>query len=77
LNSNGPQVNPRNASQYTCSEAYTKLKNQAAGSYPTLVATSGRVMSAYGRCDSCSPETKVTDMMDFYNISSSNVRDFQ
>lgn len=78
LNSNGPQVNPRNASQYTCAGAYTRLKNQAAGSYPTLVATSGRVMAAYGRCDdTCSPEVKVTNMMNFYNIASSNVRDFQ
>lgn len=77
LNSNGPQVNPRNASQYTCAEAYTKLKNQASGSYATLMSASGRVMGSYGRCNGCNPMTKVGDMMNFYNISTSNVRDFQ
>lgn len=77
LNSNGPHVNPRNASQYTCSEAYTKLKNQASGSYETLMGASGRVMRSYGRCNGCNPMTKVADMMNFYNISTSNVRDFQ
>ncbi|EGT5675316.1 conjugal transfer protein TraG [Cronobacter dublinensis subsp. dublinensis] len=75
--SNGPPVNPRNASQYTCAEAYTKLKDQASGSVSTLNNSFARVLGQYGRCNDCTASQKVTEMMNFYNISSSNIRDFQ
>lgn len=75
--SNGPQINPRNASQYTCAEAWTKLKDQASQSSTTTMNTVGRVLGMYNKCDGCTASQKVTEMMDFYNLSTSNVRDFQ
>ncbi|PHM72216.1 conjugal transfer protein TraG N-terminal domain-containing protein [Xenorhabdus sp. KJ12.1] len=76
-NSNGPKINPKYASQYTCAEAFTKLKNQAHDSYSTITSDYGRILSVQGRCKACSPKDKVIEMMNFYNLSSTDIRDFQ
>lgn len=75
--SNGPSVNPRNASQYTCAEAYSKVKDQASSASPTLSAASARVMTMMGHCQNCTASQKITEMMNYYNISTNSIRDFQ
>lgn len=77
MNSNGPLYNPRNASQYTCAEAYTKLSNQASVSSGTLLSSAQKVKNMYGRGSTETITQSMQDMLEFYGASSVDIREFQ
>lgn len=75
--SNPPAGDTHKSSQYTCSQAYSMLKDQAAKGYSVLTTAGGRILAMKGHCNNCSAETKFTDMVNFYNNGNTDVRSFQ
>ena len=70
----------RNESIYPCNQAYTKLNNQLRASAPTLDNSYNDSLAAIGRTCSgskCTGTSKIQDVMNFYNIQSTDMRDFQ
>lgn len=69
------------SSQYTCAEAYDKLNMMYSSSTKMLTAAFQRSYQALGReCQpgkACTQNSKVQEIMNFYNISGTTMRDFQ
>ncbi|WP_272570331.1 conjugal transfer protein TraG N-terminal domain-containing protein [Providencia sp. PROV255] len=69
------------SSQYTCAEAYDKLNMMYSSSTKMLTAAFQRSYKALGRdCvpgKSCSQSSKAQEILNFYNISGTTMRDFQ
>ncbi|MEI9697906.1 MULTISPECIES: conjugal transfer protein TraG N-terminal domain-containing protein [Morganellaceae] len=69
------------SSQYTCAEAYDKLFLMHGSASKMLTAAFDRSYKALGRgCESgrgCSQNAKINEVMNFYNISGTTMRDFQ
>ncbi|MCW7549975.1 conjugal transfer protein TraG N-terminal domain-containing protein [Photorhabdus sp. APURE] len=67
-------------SLYTCAEAYTKLKDLMMNTTSQLDSSFQRSYTALGRtCGGvpCNTISKMTEVMNFYNISGTDIRDFQ
>lgn len=60
------------ASQYTCASAYDKLFAQSSTQTPTMYTAVKRALTLSGHCgsgSSCTAQTKLADMMNFYGTS--------
>lgn len=68
------------ASQYTCASAYDKLFAQSSTQTPTMYTAVKRALTLSGHCgsgSSCTAQTKLADMMNFYGTSGTDARTFQ
>lgn len=69
-----------NESLYVCQEALNKIRAQVSATSSNLTNSFNRMYTAAGRLcggSECTGTTKTTEVMDFYNLSGTDIRDFQ